>query len=210
MVLSITQPMLKRILKTLIYLVLLLCLFTAGLVAYVWHYTKPRTIEHAQATIVLGAAAWGDYPSPVFKERINHAIHIYQNKLTHKLVFTGGTVKQGYATEGEVGARWAIRKGVPENDIYIEGTSRDTWHNLKNAHAILQQHNINSVIIVSDSFHLARAKIMARDLNFKVQVSPTPTSRYNNSTWTDKLGLYMREGYLILLHKYRYLTESDY
>lgn len=202
--------MLKRTLKALLFLILLLILLTSSLVIYVWRFSQESTIHHAQATIVLGAAAWGDYPSPVFKERINHAIDLYKTKQTDKLLFTGGTIKQGFATEGAVGARWAMRKGVPKEDIYFEETSRDTWNNLKNAKVLLEQNQLDSVILVSDSFHLARARVMAKDLGLKVQLSPTPTSRFNNSTWYDKLGLYMREGYLIVLHKYRWLFERDY
>lgn len=33
----------------------------------------------ADAAIVLGAAVWGEEPSPVFRERINHAINLYKN-----------------------------------------------------------------------------------------------------------------------------------
>ena len=153
---------------------------------------------------MLGAAAWGNKPSPVFKERIRHAVHLYQSNITQKLIFTGGALRDGIPSEGEVGARWAIRLGVAPEDIAYEGTSRDTWHNLKNAQVILQQQQIDSVILVSDYFHLARAGIMVRDLGLHVQLSPTPTSKFNNSSETDKLKLYVKESYFIIgyqLHK---------
>ena len=192
------------LLKTLLGLTLCALLLFACLIGYVWYCAQERPVMPAPATIVLGAAAWGNKPSPVFKERIRHAVHLYQTNTTQKLIFTGGALRDGIPSEGEVGARWAIKLGVAPEDTAYEGTSRDTWYNLKNAQVILQQQQIDSVILVSDYFHLARAGIMARDLGLHVQLSPTPTSKFNNSSETDKLNLYVKESYFIIgyqLHK---------
>lgn len=57
-----------------------------------------RLIAHpsakADAAVVLGAAAWGNKPSPVFRERIAHGIDLYRNGTVGKLIFTGGTPKK--------------------------------------------------------------------------------------------------------------------
>ena len=168
------------LLKTLLGLALCALLLFTCLIGYVWYCAQERPVMPAPATIVLGAAAWGNKPSPVFKERIRHAVHLYKTNTTQKLIFTGGALRDGIPSEGEVGARWAIKLGVAPEDTAYEGTSRDTWYNLKNAQVILQQQQIDSVILVSDYFHLARAGIMARDLGLHVQLSPTPTSKFNN------------------------------
>jgi uncharacterized SAM-binding protein YcdF (DUF218 family) len=81
---------------------------------------------------------------------------------------------------------------------------------LKNANVILQQAQIDSVILVSDYFHLARAGIMARDLGLQVQLSPTPTSKFNNFSRVDKFNLYLKESYFIIGHQLRKLFESDF
>ena len=65
------------------------------------------------AAVVLGAAAWDSRPSPVFRERINHAIVLYQSGKVRKLAFTGGAIKPGFMSEAEVGMRYAVRQGVP-------------------------------------------------------------------------------------------------
>ena len=198
------------LLKTLLGLALCALLLFACLIGYVWYCAQERPVMPAPATIVLGAAAWGNKPSPVFKERIRHAVHLYQTNTTQKLIFTGGALRDGIPSEGEVGARWAIKLGVAPEDTAYEGTSRDTWYNLKNAQVILQQQQIDSVILVSDYFHLARAGIMARDLGLHVQLSPTPTSKFNNSSEVDKLKLYVKEGYFIIGHQLRKLFESNF
>ncbi len=196
--------------KTLFGLTLCVLMIFACLIGYVWYCAQERAVTPAPATIVLGAAAWGNKPSPVFKERIRQAVHLYQSKTTQKLIFTGGALRADFPSEGEVGARWAIKFGVAPEDTAYETTSRDTWHNLKNAHVILQQEQIDSVILVSDYFHLARAGIMARDLNLQVQLSPTPTSKFKNFSAAEKFKLYAKESYFIIGHLLQKLFDSGF
>ena len=116
----------------------------------------------ADAAVVLGAAAWNKQPSPVFLERINHAIALYQSHRVGKIVFTGGTPKKGYMTEAEVGRRYALKQGIPAKNILFENTSRNTYENLRNIKPILRANSVDSIIIVSDPYHLARAQAIAR------------------------------------------------
>lgn len=196
--------------KTLIGLALCVLITFACLIGYVWYCAQERVVTPAPAAIVLGAAAWGNKPSPVFKERIRHAVHLYQTHTTQKLIFTGGALRADFPSEGEVGARWAIKLGVAPEDTAYEATSRDTWHNLKNAQVILQHEQIDSVILVSDFFHLARAGIMARDLNLQVQLSPTPTSKFNSFSAAEKFKLYAKESYFIIGHLLQKLFEPGF
>ncbi|MGN7073210.1 YdcF family protein, partial [Neisseria sp. P0001.S004] len=93
--------------------------------------TLPKD-AHADAAVVLGAAAWDKRPSPVFRERINHAITLYQSHRVGKIIFTGGTPKKGFMTEAEVGRRYALKQGIPAHNILFENTSRNTYENLRN------------------------------------------------------------------------------
>ena len=57
----------------------------------IWSYRfKTDAGVKTDAGIVLGAASWNGKPSPVFKERINHAISLYKTEIL-KDYFTGGT-----------------------------------------------------------------------------------------------------------------------
>lgn len=139
----------------------------------------------ADAAVILGAAAWGNKPSPVFRERIVHGIDLYRNGTVRKLVFTGGTPKAGYPTEAEVGKRFAQKQGVPERDILTEPLSRNTYENLKNTRQLMRRHKIGSIIIISDPAHMARARAMAEDLGITAAYSATPSSRYAESSQAD-------------------------
>ncbi len=180
--------------------VVLLVILSGYYIGIVYYYAQSRPIHQADAAIVLGAAAWGKNPSPVYKERLNHAISLYQNDLVKTLIFTGGTPKEGYPTEAQVGERYALKKGVARKDILSENTSRDTYQNLINAKKVAQQENIESIILVSDPYHMARAKFMAEDLDMQVQVSPTTTTRF--SQFKQQIKFLLQESYLLFMYQW--------
>jgi len=70
----------------------------------IYTYTSPD-IE-VDAAIVLGAAVWGEEPSPVFRERLNHAIDLYKNGTVSKIILTGGVGKGDKLAESEVGEEY--------------------------------------------------------------------------------------------------------
>ncbi len=141
---------------------------------------KVTSAQNADAAIVLGAAVWGkNKPSPVFKERIRHGIDLYKEGRVDVLIFTGGTPKEGYPPEAEVGKYIAMQEGVPEQDIIVENRSRDTEENFVYTKAQIHNLNLNSFLVVSDPYHMYRAMSIAHDQGFKAYPSPTPTSRFN-------------------------------
>lgn len=182
---------------------LLVIVFWLVSAVQVWYYARPiATVpKDVEAAIVLGAAAWGERPSPVFRERINHAITLYQNGHVPVLIFTGGTSKAGFMTEAEVGRRFALKQGVAKEDILFENTSKDTYQNLSNVKSLMYSYNIEKVLIVSDPYHMARAVVMAQDLGIDAVYSPTPTSRYNESSRLSKLRFFLQESYALSVYR---------
>lgn len=146
----------------------------------VLHFARPKDVQAADAVVVLGAAAWGRQPSPVFQQRINHAIALYQSHRAQTIIFTGGTPHPDFPSEAEVAKAYAVRRGVPRRAILTDSDSRDTRANLENAAKIAEEHHLQSLIVVSDPYHMARAHFLAKSLHLKVQLSPTPTSRYTS------------------------------
>ncbi len=105
---------------------LLLLLAVLGFLGVAWRIASYGTLSvdaNADAGLVLGAAAWGNRPSPVYRERINEAIALYKAGRVRYLVFTGGTPEPGYPAEGEVGRQFAIAHGVPAAAVLFETTS---------------------------------------------------------------------------------------
>ena len=147
--------------------------------------------QRADVIVVLGAAAYGTRPSPVLRERLRHALHLYQAGIAPKLLCTGGRQKATDLTEAEVARRWMLNAGVADEDILLEDRSRSTQGNLANAAAVMRSEELRSVVLVSDPLHLARARLIAEGLGLEVQTSATPTTRFR--TLRTKLPFLLRE-----------------
>jgi uncharacterized SAM-binding protein YcdF (DUF218 family) len=152
----------------------------------------------SDCAIVLGAAAYGNKPSPVFAERINHAVELHRRGIVRYLLFTGGRVTAADKSESTVARSHALAAGVPADAILTEEVSRTTGQNLMEAQRVMGLHGLKSAVIVSDPLHLKRASSMAHDLGIEAVTSPTPTSRYRS--FGAKAGFLMRE--VFYLHGY--------
>ncbi|MDO4694633.1 MAG: YdcF family protein [Eikenella sp.] len=184
---------------------LLLVLMQAVWCVWLVQHYAGQAAGRADAAVVLGAAAWDKNPSPVFRERIRHGITLYRSGRVAKLIFTGGTPKPGFMTEAEVGRRYALAQGIPEHDILYENTSRDTLQNLLNTRDLLRRNGLDSVIIVSDPHHLARAAAMASYAGLNYQTEATPTSRYQG-----RKGLKFMAGEVLSLMVFQWWRLGEY
>ncbi len=122
----------------------------ASISVSIYFYGNNNNVIKADAAIVLGAAVWGEEPSPVFRERINHSINLYKNGDVRTIIFTGGIGDRDERAEAVIGKRYAITQGVKSSDILIETESRTTNQNLKNAQKVALSHQLTKFLIVSD------------------------------------------------------------
>jgi uncharacterized SAM-binding protein YcdF (DUF218 family) len=111
----------------------------------------------ADAAIVLGAAVVDGLPTPVFEERIRHAVDLYQTKRVRALILTGGIGEGDSLAESEVARTYCIAHGVVPEDIAIERQSHSTYENLFQARTLLVERGLKRVLIVSDPLHMRRA-----------------------------------------------------
>jgi len=156
----------------------LLLVWLLALAIEIVTYSTAYIDAPADAAIVLGAAARNGQPSPVFEERIKHALDLYQAGRIKAIIFTGGMGEGESTAESIAASRYAVERGVSPHDIYCETTSHYTHENLLGAKAIIEQQRFDRVLIVSDPLHMRRALTMAHDFGLNAYPSPTPTSRY--------------------------------
>lgn len=177
---------LAAILGTLILLI--------GLISLrIYSFRNTVSNEPADAAIVLGAAVWGNDLSPVFKERINHALELRRTGKVRKIIFTGGQGNRNELTESSAARKYAIREGISPTDILVEESSHTTYENLVFAREVAVARGLKRVLIVSDPLHMKRAVTMALDLGLDAYPSPTPTTRYQGGA--KQLGLLAHETY---------------
>ena len=156
-------------------------------------FASSSDAEPADAAVVLGAAVWDDRPSPVFVERINHAVELYKRGQVDKLILTGGVGVADAQAESVVAREYAVGQGVVATDILIETESHITYENLLSAKSIMEKNRIGRILVVSDPLHMRRAITMAHDLGIDAHPSPTPTTRYR--TWRSQIPFLLREVY---------------
>jgi uncharacterized SAM-binding protein YcdF (DUF218 family) len=191
----------KRVAKvaSLVFSILVLAI---GLLAMrIYSYSKTVSGAPADAAVVLGAAVWGAEASPVFKERINHGIDLYQKGQVRKLIFTGGQGNRGEPTESSAARQYAMEHGVPASDILIEEKSHTTYENILYSKQIADAHGVRTVLIVSDPLHMKRAVSMATDVGLRADPSPTPTTRYRGLK--SSAGLLAHETYYYIGYLFR-------
>ena len=165
----------------------------------VYLYSQRTAAEPADAAIVLGAAVWREQPSPVFRERINHAIDLYHSGQIRMIIFTGGVGERDDTAESEVARQYALARGVPAEAILIETHSTSTYQNLAYAREIAAENDLKTFLVVSTPYHMRRAIALAHDLDMDAHPSPTRTIRW--ISWYTQTRAYVREvvGYMAYL-----------
>lgn len=161
-------------------LLLLLVFYIAVNAASICIYSTKDETQNADTAIILGAAATDEGVSPVFRERINHGIWLYQNGYVKKLIITGGYGDGNLYSDSYIGKQYAIGQGIPEDAILLEETSTITEENLENAMEVMENNGYDTALIVSDPLHMKRAMLMAQDKGLKAYTSPTRTSMYKS------------------------------
>ena len=144
------------------------------------NYGKVDEKAPSDVAIVLGAGTWKGEVSPVYRERLNHGIWLYQNGYVEYLILTGGVGEGNSVSDAAAAKAYALSQGVPEAVILIEEKSTITEENLFYAKALMDELSLRSAIIVSDPLHMKRAMLMASDYGIDARSSPTPTTMYRS------------------------------
>lgn len=201
-------PLIKIIWKFVSFSLALFFTLTITLYFYyifsIYSYAHANSDKNVDAAIVLGAAAWGNRPSPVFKERINHAINLYKANRVNFIIFTGGKGFPSEPGESVIARRYAIKNGVPEEKIFIENISKNTEENIYYAKKIASSLKLTTFFLVSDPYHLKRASVIAGYFDMDVYPAATPTTRYRG--FKSQFVFLFKEAYIILLYQFENIT----
>jgi len=126
----------------------------------------------ADIILVLGAAEYHGRPSPVLRARLDHALELYARKLAPRVMTTGGPGGERVFTEGGVGRAYLMSRGVPSEAIVVETEGGTTVQSIALAGEIIRRMGLESVIVVSDGYHIYRVKRMLQFRGLRVYGSP--------------------------------------
>jgi uncharacterized SAM-binding protein YcdF (DUF218 family) len=129
--------------------------------------------EKADAIIVMGAAI----NSPSLYNRSLEALNLYEAGYAEVLVLSGGRISDKDISEAGYMQKAIQSKASKPLNFILEEESRSTFENLKNSKAKFPE--AQSVIIVTDKYHLARAVLLAKRLGFKQVFWSAPKAEYS-------------------------------
>jgi uncharacterized SAM-binding protein YcdF (DUF218 family) len=109
--------------------------------------------SEADAIVVLGCRG----PAALAR-RLDRGVRLFQAGVAPLLVLSGGGA--GPVAEAEQMRQAAVASGVPEAALLIDRESRNTLENARNTARLLRSKRLRSVVLVSDWFHLPRARLL--------------------------------------------------
>lgn len=122
-------------------------------------YASPMTfsldiVPERKVAIVFGAGLLRDGSAgPVLSDRVETAVKLYQAGKVDKLLMSGDNRFVEY-NEPEAMRQYALKAGVPDDDIVLDYAGRRTYDTCYRAREIFQ---VKSAILVTQPFHMARA-----------------------------------------------------
>jgi uncharacterized SAM-binding protein YcdF (DUF218 family) len=169
-----------RLIKWATLFVLLVMIAVMSYFAYVYRQVRDLASRDearpAAAIVVLGAAQYNGRPSPVLKARLDHALELYKMQLAPAIITTGSYGADPNFSEAEVGRKYLVQNGAQVADIVTEQGSGTTYDSIRAVSHLLKAKGWDSALVVSDGFHLYRAKKMFADNGIIAYTSPAPNS----------------------------------
>ncbi|OPA74695.1 hypothetical protein BVG16_23340 [Paenibacillus selenitireducens] len=173
-----------------IILRVVLLLFICGLVwlcytQWVIHSIRNSSdLRHSDVGIVLGAVLWDNRPSPALKERLDHALQLYQDGKFDQFIVSGGLDHPKLRlTEAEGMANYLIEKGVPKDRILLENHATSTYENLLYSQEMMSEKGYSSAVIITHNYHGARSLEIAKFIGYKDPVISTTDSKVLRMAW---------------------------
>jgi uncharacterized SAM-binding protein YcdF (DUF218 family) len=134
-------------------------------------FAVPADIGPAEAIVVLGASAHRDGTlSEISLRRAVAGMQLYHQGLAPRLVFLG------MAGEAEARERLAVTFGVPKDAIVTEGHEPTTRAEAQRMGVVLGERlGVRTVLLVTDVFHMRRARALFERAGLRVRPAPTAT-----------------------------------
>lgn len=128
----------------------------------------------ADCAVILGNKVNADGTlSERLEERLKCGLNLYNNKRVKRIIVSGGLGKEGFY-EGDKMKEYLINKGIPDSIITVDNNGNNTLKTVENTIKIKDSLKFESMIIVSQYFHLTRTKMLFRKLNFDKIESVSP------------------------------------
>lgn len=179
----------KKVIKYIVIVIAIILIIVLGINFYVKISTKNQIINENDYTklsdvdciIVLGAGIWGDKPSPMLEDRLLEGIKLYNNNISSKIIMSGDHGREEY-DEVNIMKNYAIEKGVPSENIFMDHAGFSTYESIYRAKEIFEA---KKVIIVTQKYHLYRALYIANQLGIEAYGVGADPRQYVGATYRE-------------------------
>ncbi len=178
---------LRYVLAGVLFMLFLIGSILSGIMMKYGFFNEPAS-DTSGTVIVLGCKIQDDQPSTMLRNRLERALDYLKEHPESPVIVAGGKGQDERYTEAYVMKKYLTEHGIDETRIYQEDSSTNTEENIAMSRAVIQERDLpQNMIIVSDSFHLYRATLHARQLGISCSSihSQTPVSVF--------LGYWVRE-----------------
>ncbi|MDQ0594683.1 vancomycin permeability regulator SanA [Chryseobacterium ginsenosidimutans] len=107
------------------------------------------------------------------EKRLESGIELYRNHRIKRILVSGGLGKEGFY-EGDKMREFLLLKGIPDSLIIIDNHGDNTRATVENTLQLRSKLNFNSIIVVSQYFHVTRTKKLFKDQGFENVTSVSP------------------------------------
>jgi SanA protein len=150
-------------------------------------YSDPDQIPGSYTALVLGASVYSSgRPSTILADRLDKAIELYEHKKIKRFLLSGDHAKPHYDEVNNM-KNYLIEQGIPDSIIFMDHAGFDTYNSMVRAKDIFE---VDSLIVVTQQFHLPRAIYIARQKGLHVNGYTADKRSYTSMPY-----LYFRESF---------------
>ena len=158
-----------------------------------WQYLPMETYPQTEVIVVLGGSTdSAKYPRQLVDigsagDRILYAAHLYHQRVADHLLLTGGYIpwKDQRQPPANDMAKILGMLGVPEEALWYERESQNTFENALFTRKILEEKGIDRIVLITSAMHMPRAVRLFEKQGF--EVIPAPTDYNITQTSWDRL-----------------------
>ena len=130
--------------------------------------------KNADAAVILGNKVNEDGTlSERLKKRLECGLTLYRNHRIKKIIVSGGLGREGFY-EGDKMKEFLLANKVPNNVIIVDNFGNNTRAAVDNTMKLKDSLQFESIIVVSQYFHVTRTKMLFRKQGFANVSSASP------------------------------------
>ena len=186
----------KYLFILIILLITIILIFIIFINFYVINSTKKSILEKEKISekenfdciLILGAGIWGNNPSPMLEDRLIQGISLYKEGIAPKIIMSGDHGREEY-NEVQVMKDYAIKEGVPSEDIFMDHAGFSSYDSIYRAKEIF---GAKKILIITQQYHLYRALHIAKKLDLEAYGVASNLREYPNQLYREIREIFAR------------------